>query len=66
MLYEVITRFEQNEKRLLLRSAGMAVRANAFGLITVETSAARPLDRSNRVITSYSIHYTKLYEVRAW
>jgi len=34
--------------RTLLRSAGMAVRANAFGLITVELSAARPLDRVNR------------------
>jgi hypothetical protein len=34
--------------RTLVRSAGAAVRANAFGLLLVEIAAARPLDRPGR------------------
>ena len=78
MLYEVITRFERNHEvdcsysvsglgrfrvNLFLQrgTVGIAIRVISIGALSFE-DLNLPKVIEKLVITSYSIHYTKLYE----
>ena len=75
MLYEVITekiewvifdRIENNPSMETVEEAGEIAKAEGVDFV-IGIGGGSPIDAAKAiaVITSYSIHYTKLYEVRA-
>ena len=59
LLESLLGLLELSPRRAQLRLPARSLRRSLLGLLRTEEGVERPVER---VITSYSIHYTKLYE----